>query len=288
MRAFRERTQHLAVPEQRRSWERIQTPSPAMRRVRVERRPIGGVDCHVVEPRDGRRTTGTSAIYFHGGAYAFGSFATHGALVARFVDLARVRVVFPAYRLAPEHPFPAAIEDAHAVYRAVSSEEGPVAVAGDSAGGGIAAALCVLARDEGLPLPAGAVLLSPFVDHLSWDVNPARLALDWLTPAWGQGFSRLYVGRHRPDHPHISPARASLSGLPPLHVQVGDGEILYEQVMTFVERAREAGVELDLDVEPGLAHSYQLFADVVPSCAASVTRAARFLTRVLAREVRAR
>jgi acetyl esterase/lipase len=286
MRAFRERIEGLSMPEQRAQWERIQTPSPAMRRVRVETQELGGVVCRVVEPRarpDGLRDERSlpTILYFHGGAYAFGSFRTHGALAARLSLDSGCRVVFPEYRLAPEHPFPAAIDDARAVYDACTRAGARVAIGGDSAGGGIAVALCVLAREERLPTPTGAVLLSPFVDHLSWDAHPDRLRLDWLTPAWGQGFSRAYVGSQAADHPHISPSRARLSGLPPLLVQIGDGEILYEQVMEFVDRARAAGVDVDLDVEQGMAHSYQLFADIVPHCAAAVTRAARFLSRSL-------
>lgn len=285
----RARIDRLSVPGQRAVWDGLAAPSPALARVRVEATEIAGVPCRVVEPRAASPDAPT-ALYFHGGAYVFGSFATHGALVARLATSGGLRVVFPEYRLAPEHPYPAAIDDARAVYAALSAGGAPIALAGDSAGGGISAALGVRARDEGLPRPAGLALLSPFVDHDAWDeVHPERAALDWLTVPWGKGYSAHYVPAGQdPAHPWISPARADLSGLPPTLLQIGDAELLYEQSMRFAERARAAGVELELDVEPGMTHSYQMFADLMPTCGASIDRAARFLRAAVARASMAR
>lgn len=284
MKRSRARIDALDVPGQRAAWDRLATPSPALKRVRVSSERVGGVPCRVVEPLAAPASAPT-VIFFHGGGYIFGSFETHGAIVARIAASGGLRVVFPEYRLAPEHPFPAAIDDARAVYTALTAEGEPVAVAGDSAGGGLSASLCILARDEGLAAPAGAVLMSPFVDQDAWDeVNAARAEMDWVTVPWGQSFTGHYVSAaHDPAHPLISPARAELSGLPPMLVQIGDAEILYEQTLRFVERARAAAVDVEVDVERGMVHSYQAFADLLPTCGASIDRAARFLRRSIAR-----
>jgi acetyl esterase/lipase len=282
MRETRQRLEPLPIQDQRRIWDRIAPPSPALGRVRVTEVTLGGVPSFRCTPRS-RAEPATTLLYFHGGAYGFGSWATHRSLVARLALVSGAEIVFPSYRLAPEHPFPAAVDDAARVYAELVQGAGRVVVGGDSAGGGLAAALCVRARDEGLPSPLGSVLLSPFVDQVDLTAHPDRARLDWLTPEWGKGFTEAYLQGAEPAHPYASPGRADLSSLPPTLVQVGDAEILYEQCARFVERGRAAGADVILDVDRGMTHSYQMLADLIPEAGHAVERLGRFIRRVAAR-----
>lgn len=270
----------LPARDQRTGWEARVLPHPVLRR--VASRPViaGGVPARWVTPVAGAGAP--VVLYLHGGSYIYGSARTHGELVARLAIAARARVLLAEYRLAPEHPFPAAVDDALAAYRWLLErgvEPGRVVIAGDSAGGGLAVATLAAARDAGLPMPAGAALISPWVD-LAADAGDMRAAEAW---DWGETWmfdrwSSAYLGpRGDARDPLASPAHADLRGLPPLLVQVGGAELLRRQVEAFAARARAAGVELTLEVWDGEVHGWHTLAALHRPGRAAIDRVGGFV-----------
>jgi len=220
-----------------------------------------------------------TVLFLHGGAYCVGSPRTHRALAAWLARDSGLPVLVPDYRLAPEHPFPAALDDALAVYDELAAQ-GPVLIAGDSGGGGLALALAVQVRDSGRPAPAGIALLSPWVDlrpaHKPSAVpGEAVLGADWL-----QACAAHYAGTAT-DDPRVSPQLADLRGLPPVLVQCGTDERLAGQSRSLHAALQAAGVDSTLDIEPRRWHVFQLHAGQLPSANAAVSRLARFAQRTL-------
>lgn len=207
-------------------------------------------------------------LYLHGGAYVLCSIASHRGLIARISRSTRARCLAIEYRLAPEHPFPAGLDDAVSVYSWLISPTGGntppsrVFVAGDSAGGGLSLALMLTLRERGLPMPAGAILLSPWVDLTvsspSWRTNIRYdyLKLDYRNPF---DFPRMYAGEQPLEHPLISPLNADLCGLPPLLIQAGSAETLIDEDTAFARKAKQAGVAVDYEVYNGMVHVFQAF-----------------------------
>lgn len=232
----------------------------------------------------GRPTEGRVVLYLHGGAYVGGSHGTHRGLAASFARVGHARVLVPEYRLAPEHRFPAAVDDALATYRWLLEDEGVdparVAFAGDSAGGGLAVALAVAARDRGLPLPAGIACMSPWVDLtgtgasvVTNDHNDIWLDGDLIAPG-----GRMYAPED-PAHPLVSPLFADLTGLPPMLVHVGTHEILLDDARRLVQRARSQGVDASLGEFDGLWHVFQAIPGL-PEGRASLQELGAFVRRV--------
>ncbi len=228
----------------------------------------GGVPCEWVAMPG--VATDRAILYVHGGAYTTGSLVTHRRHVAQLSGAAGARVLNVDYRLAPEHPHPAAVEDAVAAYRWLTSAGGiephRVVLCGDSAGGGLAVATLLALRDAGDELPAGAALISPWTDlTFSGASHDSRVELDpmcsrtSLTPS-----AEAYVGAGDPKTPLISPAHADLSGLPPLLIHVGDHETLLDDSTMLAERAEAAGVDVELVVAPEMIHVWHVFAGMVP------------------------
>ncbi len=221
-------------------------------------------------------------LFLHGGGYELGSLRSDGELAARLGRASGMRVLFPEYRLAPEHPFPAAIDDVRAVWRWLRTDQQldarSLAVAGDSAGGGLAVALLVATRDAGDPLPAAAVLMSPTVDLTSSGASMAeRVNEDPIsTPALLRRLAADYLAGADPETPLASPLFASLSGLPPLLVQVGTADLLLSDSQRLAAAAAGAGVDVRLEVGDGLPHVYQL-ALGTPEAAEATERVGTFL-----------
>jgi monoterpene epsilon-lactone hydrolase len=243
-----------------------------------------GVPAHWLAPPGA--SPATTLVYLHGGGFTLGSLHSHGELAARLGRAAGARVLFPEYRLVPEHPFPAAVDDVRAVWqwlRAGGAATGPVLLAGDSAGAGLAMALLVALRDAGVPLPAGAVLFSPHVDLTSAGESiEARQGRDPIfTADFVRATARAYLAGADPGQPLASPLFAPLHGLPPLLVQVGSEELLFSDAERLVDAARSAGVEATLEVGAGLPHVYQSVADA-PEARAATDRAGAFLRRAAA------
>jgi acetyl esterase/lipase len=253
--------------------------------VEVEPADVAGVPCERFRPAAPTLPPGALVVYAHGGSYTAGSLASHRALTARLARACGCEAVAVGYRLAPEHPHPAGLEDAAAVYRrllAGGADPGRVLLAGDSAGGGLVTALLLALRDDGDPLPAGAVLLSPWLDlTLSGEAVTARAADDPMLRAEALARSaRAYAGEDL-GRPLVSPVFADPAGLPPLLVLVGTAEILLDDSRTFAARAAAAGVEVDLDVEDGLIHVWP-FVDGIPEAAAAMDRIGGWARRRLA------
>jgi len=223
-------------------------------------------------------------LYLHGGAYLFCSPRTHRGITAFLARAIPARVLVPDYRLAPEHPFPAALDDALACVRWLARSgmaAGELVVAGDSAGGGLALAAQLALRDAGEALPGRAALLSPWVD-LAATGDSIRTNSD--SDAWVSGDvvapgATLYLGQTAANHPLASPLYADLKGLPPLLLHVSDSEVLLDDSTRLAERARAAGVSVTLRVWPGLPHVWQGFVPFIPEAASSLREIARFLAQ---------
>jgi monoterpene epsilon-lactone hydrolase len=204
-------------------------------------------------------------LYLHGGAYIMGSCNTHRYLASKLSRSTAARVLVPEYRLAPEHPFPAAMEDAVKVYRClISSGITPdkIIIGGDSAGGGLTLATLLSLKDEDEALPALAVLLSPWTDmEGTGESMETRAAFDpWLSPDASRATPALYIRDVDPRYPLVSPIYADLAGLPSMLVHVGNDEILLSDSARLVDRARAAGVEVNFKVWEDMWHVFQTFA----------------------------
>lgn len=200
-------------------------------------------------------------MYFFGGGWVLGTVDTADAIARSLANAAGCIVAVPGYRLAPEHPFPAALEDAVAAWRHMRTlrRGWPLFVAGDSAGGGLALSLMLRLRDLGEPLPDGAVLLSPSVDLAEPGGHGEEGATDlWLTREHLSAWFRHYVGKADPSNPLVSPVRANLSGLPPFLLLAGSDELLLGEGRRMVDRALSAGVDAQLLVGEGMQHDWPL------------------------------
>lgn len=214
--------------------------------------------------RSERAEHGRVVLHLHGGAYLMGSPRTHRGMAAALSRVAHAEVIVPSYRLAPEHVFPAALDDALAWYRHLLDEgvqPRRLAVTGDSAGGGLAVSLLAAVREEGLPLPACYAGLSPWTDLAGTGESMTEMnGVDpWLRAELTLPAARRYAGEYPLDHPGISPLYADLTGLPPMLVHAGSDEILRDDGRRLVERARAAGVEASFGLFPGLWHVFQAF-----------------------------
>lgn len=248
--------------------------------VNVESLTIGGLDCEWVfcEGVDSHRVL----MYLHGGGYVFGDLDSHRDLAWRLSEASGMKVLNVAYRLAPENRFPTAVDDATACYRWLLDEgfkPGKVAIGGDSAGGGLAVATMVNLKNLGIAQPAGAILLSPWVDLSgsgdSVDANEkadpmlSRLALD--------NFADLYVGSLDRKAPLASPLFADLSGLPAMLVHVGSTEILLSDAERLVHKVKQAGGDAVLEIWPKMPHVFQVFAGRIPEGKIAIAKFGEFL-----------
>lgn len=220
-----------------------------------------------------------TVLYLHGGGYCVGSPRTHGALAAWLARDSGLPVYVIDYRLAPEHPFPAALDDALSAYRALRAE-GPVMLAGDSAGGGLALSLALQLRELGEPPPIALGLLSPWVD-LRAEQGSARVGGDAvLRPEWMQACARHYAGDQLED-PRISPLLANLKGLPPVRVHCGSDELLAGQAQALAQELRAANVRCEFERVQGRWHVQELHAGQLPSANTAIANLAQFFLREL-------
>jgi epsilon-lactone hydrolase len=233
--------------------------------------PLTRVSC-LEEPRG-------VVIYFHGGGYICGSPKTHRGLTGHLAKSSGTMLIVPDYRLAPEHPFPAALDDAENLYRALLDEGHPpaaISFAGDSAGGGLAVALAIRLKAKGIPLPASLTLFSPWVDlsndHLYSPEEEPLLSRRWIDKA-----ARLYCGAESRSNPLVSPIHGDLSGLPPMLIQVGSEEILMNDSQRLAEAAKRAGVETRLDIFNSLWHVFQVHAGQLNRATAALDEAGAFI-----------
>ncbi|MBX7167777.1 MAG: alpha/beta hydrolase [Pirellulales bacterium] len=221
-------------------------------------------------------------FYLHGGGFVLGSPITHRELISQLARASATTAVAVDYRLAPEHPFPAAHDDALAAYRGLLAEgiQGrQIVVGGDSAGGALALRLVQRLRDEDVALPAACVLISPWTD-LTQSAESYTSVGDrdpMLSRAALQRMADLYLAGHPADDPAASPLLGDLSGLPPLLIHVGSAEILLDDSTRLAERARAAGTEVTLEIFPEMIHVWHFFASVLPEAQAAVAAVGRFI-----------
>jgi acetyl esterase/lipase len=226
--------------------------------------------------------TDAAVLYLHGGGFVMGAPATHRELAARLSAATGAPLLSLDYRLAPEHPFPAAVEDAVAAYRWLLGEgHAPdrLAIGGDSAGGSISLQALIRMRDEGTDLPAAAFLMSPATDlRCEGESFTSKAGVDpLLTREMCLMTASLYAGDADPDTPLLCLARADLTGLPPLCVHVGEHDLLLSDSTRLADQARSCGVEVELRTFPGMWHVFQAAARFVPEARASIEGMGRFV-----------
>jgi len=226
-------------------------------------------------------------LYFHGGVYVLGGASQAAGLASQVGRQAGAKVISVDYRLAPEHPYPAAVDDALAAYEALldnGTAPSDIVFAGESAGGGLAVATLVNARDHGLPLPAAAFAMSPYADlTLAGATMQTKREVDVLmSPENLQSRIPDYTAGQDPALGLISPIFADLSGLPPLIIQAGSHEVLLDDAVRLARQAAIADVEVTLDITPGVPHVFQTFYPILDEGAAALGRAGQFLSAHLA------
>jgi acetyl esterase/lipase len=257
---------------------------PPPRGTRIDKIAIGGMPAAFTTVRQSRADC--AVLYLHGGAYAVGSFRNYGHFTWRIAQAARARLLAIDYRLAPEHTYPAALDDALAGYRWLLTQgfsPQRLLIAGDSAGGGLTLALLLKLREEGAALPAAAVAISPWTDlaltGASLRTNAERDAM--VVADEVPRFAKMYIGTADPRDPYVSPLYGDPHGLPPTLIQTGADEILRDDAVRMAEKMQAAGCDVDLQVWPGMPHVFQLLVPVLPEAQAAVAEIARFAGRTL-------
>ena len=224
---------------------------------------------------------GRNVLYLHGGGYTIGSIKTHRCLAGWVSRAAKARVLIIDYRLAPEHPFPAAVDDSLAAYRfMLDSGVNPArtVVAGDSAGGGLAVAALLAIRDAKLPLPAAAVCLSPWVDmEGTGESMKTKADVDPMVGPNLADMAKAYLGGKDLRTPLASPLYADLKGLPPMLIQVGTAEVLLDDSSRLAQRAREAGVEVVYEPWENMIHVWQIFVPMLDESKQAVARIGEYI-----------
>ncbi|HZP46137.1 MAG TPA: alpha/beta hydrolase [Candidatus Binataceae bacterium] len=221
-------------------------------------------------------------LYLHGGGYVMGSINTHRAMIARISRAAKAKCLALDYRLAPEHPFPAAVEDATAAYRwllAQGYKPGKIAISGDSAGGGLTLATLLKLRDDKVPLPACAVPISAWSDmEGTGESMKTRAKADPMVGSAGLfDMAKAYVGNADPKNPLASPLHGDYTGLPPMLIQVGDAETLLDDSTRVAAKAKAAGVKVDLEVWPEMIHVWHVYAKLLPEGQQAIDRIGQYV-----------
>jgi acetyl esterase/lipase len=225
-------------------------------------------------------------LYLHGGGYCYGTPSLYRDFIWRIADATQSTVLCVDYRLAPEHPFPAALEDSVAAYRwllAGGAKPSRLAIMGDSAGGGLAFGSLLKLRDEGDPLPAAAVAMSPWTD-LTLSSESVRRNIDadpMLSVGPARTLASWYLGTADARTVYASPLHGSLEGLPPSLIQVGSDEILYDDAVIMAERLRAAGCSAEIETWPRMPHVWQLYARIMPEAQQAIARIGDFARRAM-------
>jgi acetyl esterase/lipase len=265
-----------------RLWVRIMSNTNApSRAASMERADVSGMSTLRAWPRgsEPKRTV----LYLHGGGYCIGSWGTYKGLITHLAVAADTTVYAPNYRLAPEHPHPAALDDGVEAYRwllerGISSDR--ISLAGDSAGGGLALATAIAIRDAELPEPASIALLSPWVD-LRGDTPSmtTNARIDPVAkPSWSRSCALMYLNGRDPEDPACSPLFATHEGLPPILIQVGSDEIILDDSIRLADRCREAGVDVTIQKFDGYWHEVQIHAGILEAADQALAKIATFLT----------
>lgn len=271
-----------SIEAQRRWLARLARTTLVPAGVSIEPATVGGVAGEWLRRHETPPVRPGVILYLHGGAYCVGSAHGHRALTSRIALASGLPVFSLEYRLAPEHRFPAAIDDAVAAFCALN-EQGPVVIAGDSAGGGLALAAALALRDADAPRPAALVLLSPWVDMTPAgmpDTIPAGEAM--LSTDWASACAAHYLGDAPPESPLASPLHTDLRSLPPTLIQAGTDELLHDQAVALHDALDAAGVEVECDITERRWHVFQMHGGALASADAAIARIARFAHASLA------
>jgi acetyl esterase/lipase len=261
----------------------IDPPRPVTKPMRqVDMKPIdaGGVSAEwFSQPQSDPDAV---VLYFHGGGYSTGSINSHRDFLARLCIASGMRVLAADYRLAPEHPFPAQLDDARRAYLWLIEEQGihpdHIVLGGESAGAGLTLSTLVSLRDERLPLPAGAALISGWFDLDSRSTSMQfNRHYDFVTRIGVRAMAKRFAPASAHDHPLVSPVHAEMNGLPPLLIQVGAAETLLDDSLRVAERARSAGVDVQLEVWPDMIHAWHVFAPMLEEGRRAIERIGRFV-----------
>lgn len=274
----------MAIATVRRRLKRIErlVPRPP-KETQTTAVDAGGVDAVRIAVRQAR--SDRCVLYFHGGGYAFGTAKLARDFTWRIGAAACACVIYVDYRLAPEHPFPAAVEDAATAYRWLAGRFDPrrIAFMGESAGGGLALATLYKLRDEGLPLPGAAVAISPWTDlALTGPSLQSNAAADpMLTATHLPALANGYLAGADPRHRYASPLYGDASGLPPTLIHVGSDEILRDDAVRMADRLRAAGCEVEIEVWPRMPHAWHLYARILPEGRRAIEKIGAFLQQRL-------
>ena len=254
---------------------------PAVEQVAI-RDDLRGVWCSVPESVQDR-----TLLFFHGGGFSVGSTADHLGFCAALARAAQSRVFSVDYRLAPEHTFPAQVDDAVAAYRYLASHGYPphrIIPVGISAGGTLVLDLLLSLRDQHLLMPPAGVCMSPIVDlAFGGESVTTNRDSDWLTAGRLAAIRTLYLGGREPEDPLASPVHANLSGLPCLYIQTGTGELMYDDISAFAKKAKWAGVQVRFEIWEGMFHFWQIFGKQVPEARAAVAHVGAFVQETFGR-----
>ncbi len=274
----------LTLPQWRTAMEQFSSKRPLPKGTEYEPVTADGITGEWVFKK--KHPSGRTLLYLHGGGYVINSAKSHRSHVANIANAADARVLNIDYRLAPEHPFPAAVEDAVQAYRWLLKQDIPpqqIAIAGDSAGGGLTVATMLALKEAGDQLPGGGVCLSPWFDlAMTGNSNKDKIKVDKiLDPIDIENMAAHYLQQADPETPTASPLYGDLTGLPPLLIHVGTDELLLDDSRRFAELARQAGVEVQLDIWEGMFHVWHLAAGIVPEATQAIGEIADFLKKTI-------
>lgn len=261
-------------------WDRLSGMMITAFGVRVQKDTINGLHAEWLTPKD--HMDGKLLLYLHGGGYVVGGCDMHRQMVSHIARAGRIRTLLPEYRLSPEHKFPAAIDDAVGVYRALLKmglKAEDIMIAGDSAGGGLSVATLLALRDAGDPMPAAAVFLSPFLDATGSGASmQTRAEQDpWFHAEDVAVVADLYCEAHQRRFPQVSPVFASMEDLPPMLIQVGDDEILLSDSERMADECVAAGIDVELEVWPEMWHVFQMFVGKMPEARQAIDKIGAYI-----------
>jgi len=277
------------VEESRAGFEQFAAMFQVAKDVKIDNVDVNGVSAVWISTPEAVEEN--VVLYFHGGGYVFGSINTHKEFMSRISRVSNSRVLLIDYRRAPENPFPAALEDAITAYKWLIDSEGikpeNLIIGGESAGGGLTLATLLKLRDTGIPLPAAALVLSPWADlDMTGETIRTKARVDPLANPSDLFFlASLYVGEDDPKNPYISPLYGDLKGLSPMIIQVGSAEILLSDAERIAERAKAADVDVILDIWEDMIHMFQMFALWSPEGQKATEKLGKFIQKHLRKEV---
>ncbi|TXT64947.1 MAG: Esterase MY09-1 [Promethearchaeota archaeon] len=283
LKKFQDMTKETTVESTRKGLEQMGAMSKVPDDIRCEKVEINGIEGEWIIAREVKQNK--VLLYLHGGAFIAGSINTHKDLISRISRAGRIKILAINYRLAPEHPFPAALEDTYNTYQWLISEKNydpkDIIIGGDSAGGNLTLATLIKIKKEGFFFPAAAFCLSPATDMTgSGESYTTKADIDpFLTPDLGELVLNNYLKNADPENPLVSPLYADLEGLPPIYIQVGTSEILFDDSIRIAEKLEDADVEVELDVWEDMIHVFAAFAAFAPESREAIKKIGHFIER---------